>query len=115
MATSTEDQQMLMASLDNLLKIRSGYALMDMRSASPETIKQYNYELNYIGLAITNVNHRILSGLTDEMSEKLPEFKSATERVATDLKSLRSTSEILSAVSSSMSTITSMVNLFKSS
>jgi len=47
------------------------------------------------------------------MSAKLPQFEAATRKVAADLYSLRRTSDVLNAVSSSMSTITSMVNLFK--
>jgi hypothetical protein len=115
MATSTEDRKLLKASLDNLFRMRDEYMLLDMRSAKPEAFKQYNHELYYIGLAITHLNDRLLGGLTAEMSARLPEFESATRKVAADLYSLRRTSDVLNAVSRSMSTITSMVTLFKSS
>ena len=113
MAASTEDRNLLKATLDNLFRVRDEYMLLDMRSAKPETFKQYNHELYHIGLAISHMNDRLLGGLTAEMSKKLPEFESATRKVAADLYSLRRTSDVLNAVSSSMSTITSMVNLFK--
>ena len=114
MANSTEDRNLLKASLDNLFRMRDEYMLLDMRSAKPEVFKQYNHELYTIGLAITSLNDRLLGGLTAEMSARLPEFESATRKVAADLYSLRRTSDVLNAVSSSMSTITSMVTLFKS-
>jgi len=110
---STEHRKLIKASLDNLFRMRDEMMLLDMRTAKPEKFMQYNKDLYHIGIAITKFNGDLLNSITDEIAAKLPDFEAATRKVAADLYSLRRTSDVLNAVSSSMSTIASMVTLFK--
>lgn len=110
---SAEHRKLIKSSLDSLFRIRDEMMLLDMRSAKPEKFAQYNRDLYDIGIAITKLNGDLLNSITDEIAARLPTFEAATKKVAADLYSLRRSSDVLNAVSSSMATITSMITLFK--
>lgn len=110
---NAEHRKLIKASLDNLFRMRDELMLLDMRAAKPEKFMQYNRDLYDIGIAITKFNGDLLDSITDDIAARLPAFEAATKKVAADLYALRRTSDVLNAVSGSMSTITSMITLFK--
>jgi hypothetical protein len=112
--TATAEQRKTMnALLDNLFRMRDELMLLDMRGAQPDKFAEYNQSLYDIGIAISSINGSILRSISSDFAQQLPNFESATKKVAADLYSLRKTSAVLNAVSKAMSTVTSIITLLK--
>ena len=97
--------------LTHLLRTRDELMLVDPRSLTLDKHIQWNEQMYQTGLAISKVEGAILTSISNNYANQLPNLESATKRLTDDLYSLKKANDVIAAVASALGTITSIVSL----
>ncbi len=115
MAIALTDKQIVCHDklLSHLLRTRDELMLVDPRSLTLDQLSQWNEQVYQTGLAIIVTEGAILTSISEDYANKLPELEAATKKLTDDLYSLRNANDVIDAVSSVLGVITSIVSLLK--
>jgi hypothetical protein len=97
--------------LDHLESVREQLLEVDSDSLDAAKREQWREQVSQVSLAITRVSNLELSAISEEFSASLPRINSATGKLASDLNTIKTANEVVTAVAEVIGVIATVAKL----